>query len=338
MDRSRTTHLDSRVSEQALAVLERERPSPREELLFRLLNQLVWGAVGMTALYLLLRRFEVDEDAARPVAWAAAVIYILIIPFFILNWRLVHRLQRAARLRKALAPSLRRRLMDAFTARRGQRRLANLATLALTLLGGVIVLVGVFGLMVELIRFVIGDSMVRARLILAAVMTVFGLSCIFLHFMARGRERLQIVVELRSSLLGSRNAANETQLAAEDYDEITRIERAQISSDRKRSLRAASDVRLQNPFSSKENRAVRDAKLALAPDSMANVQACIDRLIADPRADVERTQTRDGISFVRVPETSFEIGYSVDWEACEIKILSLGSTGQDGTSVGVGQE
>jgi hypothetical protein len=169
-------------------------------------------------------------------------------------------------------------------------------------------------------------------------MTVFGLSCIFLHFMARGRERLQIVVELRSSLLGSRNAANETQLAAEDYDEITRIERAQISSDRKRSLRAASDVRLQNPFSSKENRAVRDAKLALAPDSMANVQACIDRLIADPRADVERTQTRDGISFVRVPETSFEIGYSVDWEACEIKILSLGSTGQDGTSVGVGQE
>jgi hypothetical protein len=70
MDRSRTTHLDSRVSEQALAVLERERPSPREELLFRLLNQLVWGAVGMTALYLLLRRFEVDEDAARPVAWS----------------------------------------------------------------------------------------------------------------------------------------------------------------------------------------------------------------------------------------------------------------------------
>ena len=157
---------------------------------------------------------------------------------------------------------------------------------------------------------------------------LFGASCWFLDFMTRGRERLEVITELKSSLLGSRNAANETQLAAEDYDEITRLERAQISSDRQRSLKAASTISMDDEFSSKENRAVREAKQALAPAAVAKVQACIDRLTADPRAQNAMKETRDGITYIRVPDTPLEIGFKIDWEAREIKVLSLDSAGR----------
>src|SRR4029077_14907490 len=131
---------------------------------------------------------------------------------------------------------------------------------------------------------------------------------------------------LKASLLAGRNAANETQLAAEDYDELTRIERAQISADRRRSLKAASGKSLDSQYSSKEHRSVRDAKLALVPETLVKVQACIDRLVAHPPAYDEATQIRDRVSYVRVPDTSLEIGFSVDREAREIKVLSLGPT------------
>jgi hypothetical protein len=186
MAQSRPTYLDAGMFEQALAVLERARPSPRENQLFGLLNLLVWGAVGLTTVYLLLRLsvFHIERPPVW-IAWAIALIYIVIIPVFILNWRLVTKLRRAARLRRRLAPSFRRRLMDQFTARRRQRRLANLATLALSLLGYLVAIPALLGLISEL--FPAETRSILQPIDAFAVATVFGLSCIFLHFMARGR-------------------------------------------------------------------------------------------------------------------------------------------------------
>lgn len=320
--------------ERALAVLERERPSPREDRLFRLLDLLVWGAVKLTTICLLLQLPVVDLGRASVwIARGAAFVYILIIPVFVLNWQMVLTLRRAARMRRRLTPSWRRRLADRFSARRRQRRLANLATLALSGLGYLVGGLGSLGLFFELIRSPIDV----ARLTLAVVLIVFGLSCVFLHFMARGRERIQVISELRSSLLSDRNAGHETDLEDHLYDEITRIERAQITADRRQSVRAASTTSAVRTFSLKEHRAVHEAKLALVPPAVANVQACIDRLIADP-ADDERYQMRNGVSYARVPDTSLEIGFSVDWDAREIKVLSLGSTTDDGSSVALRQE
>jgi hypothetical protein len=344
MAQSRSTHLDRHLFEQALGVLERERPSRLEDRLFRFLNQLVWGALALTALYLLLLwPFGLGQDAARPVARAAALLYILVIPVFLLNWRLVNKLRRAARWRRRLAPTWQSRLMQQFSIRRGQRWLYNLPTLVLSVvLGYPATLVGLVGLFFELIR----DPIDRARLTVAVAIAVFGLSCIFLHFIARGRERLAVLADLTASLLGSRSAANEGLLTNEQYDEIIKIERAQIVTDRRRSLQAATGESVlsrivrallfwrkpsrQAPdvkYASKESRSVREAKKALAPAVLSRVQACIDRLTSAPRAEARNTQARDGVSYIRVPDTLLELGFTVDWEGREIRLLSLGSTG-----------
>ena len=301
-------------------MLERERPSPREDQLFRLLNQVVWGAVGLTGFYLLLRlpAFQFDASDARPIARATALIYLVVIPVFISNWGLVNKLWRAARRQKQLAPSWRRRLLDRFTARRRQNWLLNFATLALSGLGYVVGFVGSAGLVLELTR----QPIRPAQLSLAAVMIAFGLSCIFVHFMARGRERLEVIAELRSTLLAVGTPQTKPHLAGDLYDEIAMIERAQISADRRESVKAGSGLSSESKFSLKEHRTVREAKLALVPDTLAKVQACIDCLTADPRTS-DYEQPRDATLYVRVPDTSLEIEFSVDWEVREVRVFSL---------------
>jgi len=319
----RPAHLDSVTFEQALAVLERERPSPLQDHLFRVLSVLIWGAIGLTALYLLLQTPALAPGLASfHFARAAAVFYVLIIPVFVLNWQLVIKLRTAAKMRNRLATSWKRRLMQSFVEKRRQRRLSTLATLALSGLGYVVGSVGVVGLVMELTR---NSTDGGARLTVAAVMIVFGISCIFVHFMARGRERIEVIGELRSSLLRQHTAGSETQVAGALYDQITRIERTQIAADRLRSIKAAAAIPAQELFSLKEHRGVHQARVALPPPAAASVQAYIDRLLANPGADGDIQDTADGISHVRVPDTVLEIGFTVDWTAREIKLLSLGS-------------
>ena len=328
MSQSLPTHLDSAMFAQAWGVLERAQPTPRENLLFRTLNLMVWGAVGLTSLFLLLRWLGVPSGGAFLwVARAIALLYVLIVPVFLLNWRLVKKLFRAARSRRMLEPSFRQRLAGLFKARRRRHRLANLATFALSILGGLVAGASLLGMISEMLPD--GNA---ARFRVFSVATVFGLSCVFQHFIARGRERLAVIAELQSSLLAGRNAANESQLTAEEYDEITRIERGQILSDRRRSIKSAARESLEQTYSSKEHRAVRDAKLALPPETLVKVQACLDRLTADPPLDDETLDTRAGISYIKVPDTALEMRFSVDREAREIKVLWLGTTSHHGTS------
>lgn len=326
MGPSLPTHLDPAMFEQAWAVLERAQPTPREDLLFRILNFMVWGAVGLTSLFLLLRWRGVPPGGATVwIARTIALVYVLIIPVLLLNWKLVTKLLRAARSRRMLEPSFRRRLAGHFKARRRSHRLANLATLTLSMLGYVVAGAGLLGMISEMLPD--GNA---PRLRVFTVATVFGLSCVFQHFIARGRERLAVIAELRSSLLAGRTEANESRLTGEQYDEITRIERGQIAADRRRSIKSAAGESLEQTYSSKEHRSVRDAKLALAPETLVKVQACLDRLTARPPLDDE-THTRAGISYVKVPDTSLEMGFTVDSNAREIKVLWLSATNQNGT-------
>jgi hypothetical protein len=318
---SSTTFLDAGMFEQALAVLDRERPSPREDLLFSLLYFLVWSLVGLTALYLLMRLRGVPLGAAYLwIARAVALLYVLILPILFVNSQLVQRLRRAARLRRRLTPSLKRRLADHFKARRHQHQLTNLATLGLSLIGVVVALLGFLGLIFQLVP---DDEPVNpARLTFFLIAGVFGVSCISLHYIARGRERLDVIADLRASLLAGRTDENESQLSGAEYDEITRIERLQIAADRRQSVKAASGPVLERTYSSKEHRAVREAKSALPPDMLVKVQDCIDNLTADPHTVQEATERR-GVLYLRVPDTFLELGVTVDWQSREIRVLSL---------------
>jgi hypothetical protein len=175
-------------------------------------------------------------------------------------------------------------------------------------------------LLAILLELLLGDREIP-RVTFWVVAMVFGTSCMCLHFIARGRERLQVIAELRSSLLASNDPTDPYQLSNEEYDEITRIERGEIDADRRRSIRSASGRVLQQTYGSKEHRAVREAKLALPPEVLVRVQASIDSLVREPRA--VRATTRDGVSYLRVPDTPLEVGFSVDSKAREIKVLSL---------------
>lgn len=322
---ARRTHLDPRLFERALSVLERERPTLIQDLLFHALAVLVWVAVALTALYLRMRLRGLAEDEVRLVARLAAAVYLANIPLLALNWPLVTRLRRAARRRRRLLPSWRQRLAEQFSARRRERWLLNLATFVLSVIvGPAITFVGVIGLLVEIPRLVLGQYN-PAQLTLAMAAAAFGLSCVFLHFISRGRERLQVVAELRRSLLTSR-ASGDAHLSDQDYDMLTSIERVQISMDRRESLRHAATAPLEAQFALREHRAVQEAKLPLGPEVRVAVQAAIDRLLAHPPVD-----GGPGVTYVTVAGTSLEIGISVDRSARELRVHSLQTIGAGGS-------
>jgi hypothetical protein len=314
-----TTQLDAQLFGQALAVLERERPSPREDLLFRLLNLLVWSAVALTGLYLaLVLTRTVSQDAGRPIARAAAALYLLIVPVFLLNWKTMNKLRRAAALRRRLDASWKRVLNARVSARYGTLSFGNLTTLLLSLVGYVVSAGGVLGLLAEVTG---GRS--QSRLALAVTMVVFGLSCIFIRFMSRGRERFQAVADLRASLLGGRDASDGTELSADDYDEIVKIERAQIWEDRRRSLAALAKAPEPGRYRSRESRAVRESKAALPEAVAMRVQACIDGLISDLQPESANTRAVTEPSVVSVPGTPLELTFTVDHAAREVKLFEL---------------
>jgi hypothetical protein len=326
MARIPATQLEGDAFDQALAVLERAQPSPRQDLLFRLLNAAVWGAVILTALYLLFRVSGSSRGALTVwIARAIAFVYIAIVPLFVANWRLVAKLWRAARFRRTLQPSFRRRLAERFKIQRRKRRWINVVTLLLSAGGSVLAAAAFLGILLETIP---GDPN-SSRVALYAVLMVFGMSFVFLHFIARGRERLRVIAELRQTVLATRDPATDRTLSPEEYDEITRIEQGQISVDRKRSAKAASGRSLEETWGSKEHRDVRAAKLRLSADTLVRVQASIDRLTRRPE-DVIATR-RDGVLYLQIPETSLVIGFTVDRAAREIRLLSL-STTVDGRS------
>ena len=58
-----------------------------------------------------------------------------------------------------------------------------------------------------------------------------------------------------------------------------------------------------------------------------DVDCAVLKLKARPGDVDEATQERGGIFYVRVPETTLELGLTIDWHAREIKLLLLGPLG-----------
>ena len=311
---------DRQLFAQALAVLERERPTRRAELLFHLLNGLWLGALLLTVLYIIqLQTFEVSQDKARPIAWAAASFYVLIVPFSLLNLGFLSQIRRAASLQRQLNPNWKLGLQARFSDRRGQRTIANLATSVLYLgVGLVFVLAGGLGLYVQLF---IGPA-VPVQLALVMVLTFFGVTAVLLPYVAKGRERLQVIAALRTSLLAEQTDA---------YDEMARFDRNRVRADRERSIKmfnrsGAKATVGESSYSYQESRAVRDAKQALASTELMGVLAHIDRLSAEPPHGNE-TDSHGQISYDRIEGTHLELAYSIDHEARDVRLISLAPLG-----------
>ena len=313
-----TTTLTNRQYEQALAILERERPSPAQEQRFRLLNQAVWGALLFSFVYGVM--FPVaGAQRAYPALLLAAFCYVLTVPLFFLNLGLVRKLQRAATLRKSLR--LAEWLQPFFSRRRHSHPVYNAITLALSAIGYPVCVVGVVGLVLSLL------DPSSDGLALSTILIVFGLTCIFIHFIARGAERLKVIAELRSGLLAAAPSSSgdnqeSVHVRVEDYDEIAGIEREQIRSDRTRSVarghRAAS-----TGYVLRLSRQLRDMESELGEDARRLVDERVQQLLAEPEPADARAEYGTGLFRIDVPGTRFEIAYLVDHERREIRACSL---------------
>lgn len=308
--------LDPQLFAQALAVLEREQPTRRSELLFNLLHGLIWAALALTLLYVVLVfGFEVDRVAAQPIAVAVAIVCVLSVPVSALNLGLLLQLRRAARLERRLAPSWRQRLRARFLAQ-DQPAGTGIGTLGLRMSGGFALAIGVLGLAVEIAR---GPD--TNRLTLAFLLASFGVSAVSVPYMRSGRQRLRIVAELRALLVSGN---------ADAYDDIARLDRDRISADRERSIRAEARRSGESGYKYRESREVREAKQALPATVLIDVLAHIDRLLANPPQGSENGRAH----YERIEGTDLELAYTVDHHVQEIGLLSLAREGRPRPDVG----
>jgi hypothetical protein len=327
-------HLSPQVFEQAQAVLDRERLSARELFLFHLLRQFVWAAVALTGLYVFLRvRVNLDPGELKFVAWAVAALYIAIVPLLIMNSRVVAKLWRTARFQNSLEPVWERRLKDLVRRHRSRHPVEYVTTLLLIVLFGLpALIVGAGGLLLELT----GEASVEG-ITIAVVGIMFGLSCLLLRFTAIGRDRLEALEELRASLRNSRTTGSEDrQVPGRVYDAIARLQRQQLAEDRQRVIASITETGLRRRYSSREHRSVRNTRVALSSEAALRVQACIDTLTLSP-SDCQPSRVVDNVSFLPVEGTSLEIGFTVDHEAREIRILSMTETGANDLATAHGE-
>jgi hypothetical protein len=298
---------------EALAVLERERPARRAVKLFQALNWCVWAALAGTALYIIqVLVFAVTLSRAQPIAIGAAILYLLVVSVALLNLGFFNQLRRAATLERKLAPSWRKGLQAKYLARR--HPVATRVALRLLSLGGWLALgFGVIGLVVELL---VRQGAYPAQLGLAVVLTFLGVVLIVVPWMSRGLDRLKAIGELRRALKSGETSA---------YDTVAEHQRDVIKADRERTIKAEATARTRG-YRYQESRAVRDAKEALASGELVEVLAHLDRLVSEPPSPGRGATSRD-IQYDSVGDTELELGYSIDHETREVRLISLAQQG-----------
>lgn len=313
-----TAALDDRQFERALAIVEREQPTPLQARRFKLLQWAVRGALIFSVVWGILF-YLFGASAVYPVLMLAVACYLAVVPLFLINLGMVRKLGRAAALRRSLR--LTERLQPLFRQRRMRHRVYNAVTFTINLFGYPICVIGLGLLLFEL------SAPDAFGLSTATIVVAFGLSCIFIHFMARGAERLRVISDLRAALLeGKASAAaaagEPVVVAAEHYDAISRLERAQIRHDRKQAVRSGMHLKSEG-YVMRVSRAVRDAEQTLDPAELVSFHATLYRLSRDPNTVSSVTDPETGHAFTTVPGAPFAIGFGVDRTRREVRVYSL---------------
>lgn len=307
--------------DQARAILERERSTPREELLFQLLNWMLLGALGMTALYVVLTSLGVDAERAQLVLQVAFLLG-LASPFVALaNLRLWRRVLRADRLQRQWNPSWREDLRS----RGGRRVLSATAVVLRVAIGLLFVLLGWLGIAVETgflgpVEELLGREASLVRLALALATTAFGFSAILQSLVVRARARLNAIAELRASV-------KQGVLTPSAHDIAARLDRERIEGKRERVVQAEARSRSSvTRYRYQESAAVRAAKEALPSEILMEVLFHVDRLITNPSP----AQDSSGrLQYEAIRGTDLELGYSVDPAARTVLLISLTQIGGD---------
>lgn len=311
--------MDDRQFKAAMKILEREQqaylPSPKQLLLFRIYNlAIVLWLVSILGFFVLAVKGGTDSPAYLVLAGAYLLTTIAVPLLFVLNIPLGRKLWRQARLRRHLG--LKRDLASVFRRSRWTTRgMLN------SVIGGMLVFVAVLLIGASLVGFFEGDWLIAGPLFLIAV-SIFSLP-----LMRRAKARLSTVDHLYATITDAQQAPpeddQEPRISSSAFQMIAELERSQIIHDRERSLRLGDKTGQLPAYTLQQSRLAHRARFGLDSASARKVEQVIFDLVEDPRPEGITEDPETGLSVVKIPETSLEIGYRVQDEASVIQVVYL---------------
>lgn len=329
----------------ALAILEQEQraylPSPRQIILFRSFNYLVHASVifGAILVYSILKGTEADLEKLVWLAWLEFTLVVLIIPLFVLNWGFILKLRRLGRLRRILG--LETALKKAFKAGHEKSLLSHVNTIFIATLGVLVVAFSLFGL-VSIIYLSVTEAQsstpklneIFLLLAVALAIGMVGASFISLHFMWRGKRRLSVLRDLQAVLAEyedqfDENSQGSISFDAGTYNQIARMERAQIIGDRNLSLESAAKKTSDHGYSLYRSNQSWESSSQLSGPVRVLVEEFILQLSQDPFFGDKIKIPETEYLLAAVPGTDVSLIYEVDESSHRIQVLSLKGSGLD---------
>ncbi|MDX1429920.1 MAG: hypothetical protein R3282_06515 [Rhodothermales bacterium] len=343
--------------EQALAILEREqerlRLTPRQERLYKILKFGVYTLGGALVLFLLLLLgglaisawFESDVGAYIVVssyalaligALPALIIAVATVVLFGLNLPYLRGLVRQQRLIRQYGFT--GVLSAPWRARRRQKRIRNVFTFVVSVLGGLLIAAAiVYGVayVIEEVRSDltrVGWLEVAGFLMLLFLIAMTGLALATFHYAQRGRERLDFVRHLSQSLKTQEPVADEedsrVRISRETYQKIAQIERAQIVRARTKSieegLHEVKRADVARPYLVQKSRKAREDLDLLDPTTRLRVHEGILALSHNPHP--QQAAAHEGRFVFPLPDTTVRLVYRLDDDTRRLQILELEDT------------
>lgn len=309
----------------ALAVLDREQaacmPTRRQIVLYRAFNIAVYLLAAMMVVVLAWLFSDIAMDEPDVVLGLLLLLCAATLGLFLANIGVMLKLWRHARLRRRLR--LGRLLSPAFRAQRKASRAKNIVTIAIAVLGVPFTLFGVLLVVIALLDWVSPGLRGKTAhfesavvLLITLAITLVGVALVALHFVRRGKERLELVVRLRQTL--ATQAAEPAQdgaaarLASDDYDVLVSMEREQIIGERASSIASGRREAAASSYLCQSSRQMTEAKSRLPTDLLAKVDDTVLGLLAEPAPANSEAEPQTGARLVAVADTPLRIRYDVD--------------------------
>ena len=344
-----STHyeLDATQFDQALTILRKEQqanmPSRWQRVSYVLLSICVYGFVAVLFLFFGIIFLPTSGPS----------LYVLIIPFVVLgvilffltlivlplNVPLLRKLRHQIRLVRSLGLS--QFFKAPWKAERRKRRLRNIMVLFVVLFGLSVTVFHFVGMVVFIVFRVFEEGFDRLDFLMGLIIIlsdiIICLAFIFFLLMRRYKRRLEVVVQLHSSLTGYKHAAEQAEgkrigIPSEEYEQIAQIERSQILLEREKNILASFKEPDASYYSVQKSRFLREALDQLDPATRLAVEGQIDKLAIEPQLAGATSDQATNTCRLRVPETRVEIIFTVDEDNLRVRIFSLQLVADDATT------
>ena len=339
--------LDVDALSAALRVLRREQsaylPTRRQIFLYHAFNVSAFSIVVAGALLLVSYgmgldafRATVDAEIISELTMIGLVIAAIsaagMLVLFPLNFGLMRKLYQHAKMRKRL--KLANYFAPAFSADRKMKKLTNFLTMVMFAFGLLIFASGIMLVVLAIIDLLTTDFFSNEPLVFliilacALALMITGVSFSSIHFVRRGRRRLDVVRKLEQSLekqsVGgvSDDPGVSATLSASEYNAIAGIERQQIIRDRATSI-AAGRKETTVGYTCQTSRQMYQTKSGLSPEMLVKVEGSIADLLKDPTAVGHAEGVASGEHVLRVAGTPLSIHYAVDSQRHLVQLFEL---------------